>query len=169
VTVNDLYECYPDFDIDVPREQTLLEEHQLIVLQHPFYWYSTPAILKEWQDLVLEHGWAYGRDGKALEGKIMLTATTTGGREEAYERAGSNRYTLRQLLAPIEQTARLCGMEYLPPFVVYGTHQLTETSIDRHAADYRRVLEALRDDRIDLATARSLPRLNSDLDRLMGS
>ena len=58
VMVNDLYQRYPDFDIDVAREQQLLESHDVVVMQHPFYWYSTPAILKEWQDLVLEHGWA---------------------------------------------------------------------------------------------------------------
>ena len=37
-------------------------------------------------------------------------------------------------------------MEYLPPFVVYGTHQLTETAIAAYSADYRRALLALRDD-----------------------
>ncbi|MFZ5786262.1 MAG: NAD(P)H-dependent oxidoreductase, partial [Acidobacteriota bacterium] len=39
VTLRDLYEAYPDFDVDVPHEQSLLERHDLIVLQHPFYWY----------------------------------------------------------------------------------------------------------------------------------
>jgi len=29
VTVHDLYESYPDLDIDVPREQTLLAEHDV--------------------------------------------------------------------------------------------------------------------------------------------
>jgi len=37
VTVHDLYETYPDFDIDVPREQSLLVLHDIVVLQHPFY------------------------------------------------------------------------------------------------------------------------------------
>ncbi len=136
VTVNDLYEAYPDLDIDVDREQRLLEEHDVVVFQHPFYWYSTPAILKEWQDLVLEHGWAYGLDGHALEGKVLLTATTTGGSERAYRRGGSNHFSMRELLAPIEQTARLCGMEYLPPFVVHGTHTLGR---ERHRAPRRGV------------------------------
>ena len=72
VAVHDLYEAYPEFDIDVRREQELLAAHDVIVLQHPFYWYSAPAILKEWQDLVLEHGWAYGRNGTALRGKSCL-------------------------------------------------------------------------------------------------
>ena len=49
VTVNDLYEAYPDLDIDVPREQQLLSDHDVVVMQHPFYWYSTPSSLKEGQ------------------------------------------------------------------------------------------------------------------------
>ena len=53
VTFHDLYELYPDFDVDVPREQELLSAHDAIVLQHPFFWYSTPALVKEWEDLVL--------------------------------------------------------------------------------------------------------------------
>jgi putative NADPH-quinone reductase len=70
VTFHDLYEAYPDFDVDVAREQALLLEHDTIVLQHPFYWYSTPALIKQWEDLVLQHGWAYGHEGNALRGKL---------------------------------------------------------------------------------------------------
>jgi len=167
VTFHDLYEAYPELDIDVRREQELLIAHDLIVFQHPFYWYSTPAILKEWQDLVLEHGWAYGSEGTALSGKTLLTAMTAGGHETAYCREGHNRFTVRELLAPIEQTARLCGMDYLPPFVVYGTHALGPAEIDAHARDYRRTIEALRDDRLDLAAARTAARLNARLDAIL--
>jgi len=168
VTVNDLYEEYPDLNIDVAREQELLGTHDVVVFQHPFYWYSTPAILKEWQDLVLEHGWAYGHDGNALRGKILLSATTTGGGEEAYGAHGSNRFSVRQLLAPIEQTARLCGMDFLPPFVVHGTFRLTVPEIENHALDYRRLLEAVRDGRVRADSVAGLRRLNTDLDALLG-
>ena len=167
VTFHDLYEAYPELDIDVEREQQLLRAHQLVVMQHPFYWYSTPAILKEWMDLVLVHGWAYGRGGTALRGKRLLSVITTGGREEAYQEGGHNRFTVRQLLAPLEQTARLCGMEYLPPFVVHGTHGLEEREVLQHAEEYRAALAALRDGRVDLERARSLPSLNSDLKAIL--
>jgi glutathione-regulated potassium-efflux system ancillary protein KefG len=163
VTFNDLYQHYPDMDIDVAREQQLLVEHDVIVMQHPFYWYSTPALLKEWEDLVLQHGWAYGRDGTALEGKTVMTATSTGGSEKAYCRNGHNRYTMREFLAPIERTAMLCGMTYLPPFVVHGTHSLTAGEIARHVGDYRRVVEALRDGTLDAAAAASQTHLNANL------
>jgi glutathione-regulated potassium-efflux system ancillary protein KefG len=168
VTVHDLYEAYPDFDVDVPREQQLLVEHQLVVMQHPLFWYSTPALLKEWQDLVLEHGWAYGSEGDALRGKRLINAVTAGGSESTYCAQGHNRHTVRELLAPIERTAALCGMEYLPPFVVHGTHKLKGPDILRHAEDYARVLSALRDGRLDLRQAWDLPRINRDLDALIG-
>ena len=67
VTFHDLYELYPDFDVQVEQEQELLISHDMIILQHPFYWYSCPPLLKQWIDLVLEHGWAYGKEGEFAE------------------------------------------------------------------------------------------------------
>jgi glutathione-regulated potassium-efflux system ancillary protein KefG len=167
VTFRDLYELYPDFDIDVTAEQELVAGHDVIVMQHPFYWYSAPALIKEWEDLVLEHGWAYGSCGTALHGKALLTAITAGGSEEAYCRQGTNRYTIRELLAPIEQTAALCGMTYLPPFVVHGTHSLDDAEIAQHADDYRRVIEALREGTLDASAAADQARLNTNLDAVL--
>jgi len=167
VTFHDLYEAYPEFDIDVHREQSLLVEHDLIVLQHPFFWYSTPALLKEWQDLVLEHGWAYGTEGRMLQGKQALSVVTTGGREQAYDPEGLNRFTMRQFLAPIEQTFRLCGVEYLPPFVVHGSLGMTGEEIHSHADDYRRLLEALREERVDWEAVPEHQRLNWSLDDVL--
>ncbi len=162
VTFRDLYEEYPDFDIRVEQEQSLLLEHDIIVLQHPFYWYSSPAILKEYQDLVLQHGWAYGNGGEALTGKTVLQVITTGGRETAYQREGINRFTIRELLVPFEQTARLCGMDYLPPFVAHGSLAMTPEAALKHADDYRRVVEALRDDAVNRDPIREHDRINSE-------
>ncbi|HYF32033.1 MAG TPA: NAD(P)H-dependent oxidoreductase [Chitinophagaceae bacterium] len=148
VTIHDLYEHYPDFDIDVQEEQRLLLRHDIIIMQHPFYWYSTPAILKQWQDLVLEHAWAYGSKGKMLTGKKLLNAISCGGRLQAYQPDGLNRYTIRQLLSPIEQTARLCNMIYMPPFVIHGTHKLNDGDIELYSVQYEQLLIALRNDRI---------------------
>jgi glutathione-regulated potassium-efflux system ancillary protein KefG len=163
VTVHDLYEAYPDHQIDVPFEQQLLLDHQVIVLQHPFYWYSVPPLLKEWMDEVLQWGWAYGIGGDKLRGKTMLNAITTGGAEAGYAPGGFNRFTLRQLLAPVDQTAHLCGMTYLPPFAVHGTHRLDADRIRSAAREYRVVIEALRDDRVPLPIVGGLDRLNQDL------
>jgi glutathione-regulated potassium-efflux system ancillary protein KefG len=164
VTFRDLYELYPDFDVEIPLEQEVLERHDVLVLQHPFYWYSVPPLLKQWIDLVLEHGWAYGSEGKALVGKCVISAISTGGSRSAYQHGGHNRFTMRELLAPIEQTFVLCGMDYLPPFVVYGAHRMTAPTIESHARDYRRLLETLRDGSLDLVAVRHLPTLNQAFD-----
>jgi glutathione-regulated potassium-efflux system ancillary protein KefG len=145
VTFHDLYEAYPDFDVDVRGEQELLAAHDVLVLQHPFYWYSTPPLVKQWMDLVLEYGWAYGKEGKALVGKQLLSAISTGGGAASYGREGQNRFTLDEFLSPIEQTARLCGIEWLAPFVVHGTHALDATAVQHAAEAYRRVVLGLRD------------------------
>lgn len=172
LTFHDLYEAYPRLDIDVAREQALLVDHDVIAFQHPFYWYSTPPILKQWQDLVLEHGWAYGSEGDALEGKTFLPIISAGGGEQAYGSGGYNHFTVRQLLAPVEQTAELCGMEFLPPFVVFGTHRLDDRGIAREARRYRQLLEALvagAPDADALERLAGAVTLNGFVSRLMGA
>ena len=106
-------------------------------------------LLKEWIDLVLQHGFAYGRMGTALKNKQVLSVITTGGRREAYQTEGFNQYTMRQFLVPFERTVTLCNMVFLPPFVVHGSHLLTEDEMNSAALDYRKILISLRDDIFD--------------------
>lgn len=171
VTFHDLYEAYPDLAIDVKTEQELLLAHDVIVFQHPFYWYSAPAIFKEWNDLVLEYGFAYGPGGEKLENKAWLNVITTGGPEDAYNAEGYNRFTIRQLLAPMDQTAYLCGMHFLPPFSVHGTLDLHPIKdIPGYARAYARLLEGLRDSSLPLAEIAgwSTPRMNTEIEKLHG-
>ena len=153
--------------IDVRHEQGLCEAHDVIVFQHPFYWYSTPAIFKEWMDLVLEHDWAYGTRGHALAGKVFFQTLTAGGSLANYRHDGLNRFTIRELTTPLRATASLCQMEWLPPFAVLGVHQgLPEIERTRHAEEYRRTLIALRDGQLDMEKARRSVLLNLDLNAL---
>ncbi len=145
VTFHDLCERYPDCHINVYAEQKLLTQHDIVVFQHPVYGYSCPSILKEWLDLVLEWGFAYGENGTALRGKRLLSAITAGGPAEAYDRSGFNYFTVRELLAPFEQTARLCGMEYLTPHVLHAVQRMTQEEIATAASNYRQLITSLRD------------------------
>jgi len=163
ITFHDLYEAYPEFDIDVHKEQKLLEDHDIIVFHHPFYWYSTPAIIKEYLDLVLEHGWAYGSDGNALKGKWLMNITTTGGQEKAYCEIGSNRFTVRQLLAPMEQTACLCKMTFLPPFVIHGTFGISKEDVLEQKTKLFSLFDKLKNDELDIEEIASLHRINSNM------
>lgn len=146
VTVHDLYEEYPDFHIDVKFEKELLNTHDIIIWHHPFYWYSCPPLMKQWIDMVLEFNWAYGPEGKALHNKICLNAITTGGSKEVYCSEGYNSFTVAQFLRPFEQTANLCGMNYLPPFAVMGTHNLSDEKLERYKLNYGKLIDLLKSD-----------------------
>ncbi len=157
VTIRNLYKEYPDFKIDVKREQKLLVDSDLIVFQFPFYWYSSPALLKEWEDAVLEYGFAYGSTGKALHGKDFCVIVTIGGPEEAYTKEGWNKFPADELLRPFEQTANLCGMKFLNSFKLHGVPNIPgldigtvpgidvkklDEKIDNHAKAVREFLES---------------------------
>lgn len=150
----DLYADYPRFDIDADREQQRLLDHDVIVFQFPLYWYSTPSLLKEWQDLVLEHGFAYGAGGDALAGKSMQLVITAAGPADAYTPQGYQHHDLRTFLRPLEQTAALCKMNFLAPYVLYGSLKAPEDGqVAPHVDGYVHLLTGLRDETLGTAPA----------------
>jgi glutathione-regulated potassium-efflux system ancillary protein KefG len=140
--VRDLYDLYPDMTIDVLAEQVAMAVSDIVVLQFPLYWYSVPALLKEWLDLVWVPGWAYGKGGKVLVGKTLACAFSAGGSSETYSAQGANRFTIAELLRPWEQTAALCGMRWIPPFVIHNAGDLDAVMLAEESLRYRRWLEA---------------------------
>ena len=146
----DLYREYPRFNINIDKEQQRLVEHDVVLLQFPVFWYSGPSLLKEWIDLVLEYGFAYGASGNSLAGKKLLLAVTAGGPEHAYSAEGYQNHSLRTFLTPFQQTAALCKMEFTPPYVLYNSLQTEDTvRIEKHADGFARLIEAVRDDQLD--------------------
>lgn len=137
LTVNDLYETYPHFFIDVEREKNLLLQHDLIVYQHPFYWYNKPALLRQWEDDVLQLGFAYGPGGDKLKGKQFLLSITAGGPMEAYAPSGYNNFPIEALLAPTIQTAALCGWQWLPHIVLHSSASVPTDRLNAHAEHVR--------------------------------
>ncbi|KHK51859.1 NAD(P)H dehydrogenase [Ralstonia sp. A12] len=141
VAMHDLYWHYPDFDIDVRIEQEAVEAAELIVFQFPVQWYATPSLLKEWLDVVLEMGWAYGPGGTALRGKHLMVLATTGGRAHSYSPAGTHGYTFDMFLLPLQRTAALCGMQWQPPHVLHDADDASPETIDAHVAEVRAALQ----------------------------
>lgn len=146
VTRIDLYARYPRHDIDIAAEQAQLLAHEVIVLQFPLFWYSCPGLLKDWIDLTLEYGFAYGEGGDRLRGKVLQLAVTTGGTAQAYSPGGHNHHELRTFLTPFEQTARLSGMRFAAPYVLHAALRADPAA---HAAGFARLLAAWADGRVD--------------------
>jgi glutathione-regulated potassium-efflux system ancillary protein KefF len=148
VEVRSLYDLYPDYDIDIADEQAALTRAKLVVWMHPMYWYSVPALLKHWFDAVLARGWAYpdrdGNGGTALQGKSCMWVTTTGGTPDAFSASGRHQRPFDAFVAPIEQTAHFCGMQWLPPLVLHGAHTIDETGLQQQADELVARLNAWR-------------------------
>ncbi len=136
-----LYDLYPAFDIDVKAEQTALVQAKALIWQHPIYWYTVPGLLKHWFDKVLVRGFAYGEGGTALQGKRCLWVPTTGGPEGSYAEGMMHARPFADYVPVVEQTAKFCGMHWERPFVVHGSHQVTQTQLERIAVDYRERVE----------------------------
>ncbi len=160
ITFHDLYEKYPTFNIDIEYEKKLLLEHKIIVCQFPFYWYSAPAMLKQWIEMVLEYGWAYGENGNALKDKAILCAITTGGPRAAYKEGKRHNYSIADFLRPYEQTAKICQMIFLPPFMVQGTHKLTNDDLEVYAEQYDVLLQKLLEGNLNYEQLQSLEVIN---------
>jgi glutathione-regulated potassium-efflux system ancillary protein KefF len=143
VAIRSLYDLYPTFDIDVSSEQAALSRAEVVVLQHPMYWYSVPSLLKHWFDKVLARGFAYGQGGKALWGKSCFWVVTTGGDERAFSAQGMHGRPFREFLPVVEQTALFCGMSWEEPLVVYGAHRMAPHELELAARDYRDRLASL--------------------------
>lgn len=149
VAVQDLYELYPDFDIDAEHERSLLGAAHLVVFLHPIRWYGVPSILKEWMDVVLRPGWAYGDgpDGAthALRGKGFWLVTSTGSGLDAFQPGGLHGHPFDAFLLPIRQVASLCGMDWLAPLVLHGSADASEAAIGAHVHEFTRRLAGYAD------------------------
>ena len=143
IVLDDLYEAYPDFLVDVRVEQRRLVAHDVIVLQFPLYWYSTPALLKEWIDAVWLHGFAYGKGGTAMTGKTLFVACSAGSPTGDYRHEGSHYYSVLEFLRPLERTAALCHMAWEEPFIMHQSRLRDDDSLAAEVSRYRERLITL--------------------------
>lgn len=105
--------------LDVQKEQELLTEYERIIFQFPIHWFSAPAMLKAYQDMVFSYGFAFGQSGDKLVDKEFKVVLTIGSTQEAYQAGGWNDKTINEILSPLQTTARFCGMIYTPVFSIY--------------------------------------------------
>ncbi len=91
-------------------------------------------------DQVLTYGFAYGQDGTALRGKSLRLVTSTGGPAASYRAEGHNRFTMPELLHPLEATAHLCGLELRELLVLHGARVMADVELEEYAGRYRRLL-----------------------------
>ncbi|MHA8110232.1 NAD(P)H-dependent oxidoreductase [Lactobacillaceae bacterium Melli_B4] len=128
---------YPDFQIDVDTEQRELMQADRIIFQFPLYWYSSPALLKKWEDDVLTRNFTYQDQDGVLAGKQLGIVVTLGTALKNYTAGGSEGFTISELTKPFQAVAKQAGMEFLPPFVVDQFSYMTPEQKARLLTDYQ--------------------------------
>jgi putative NADPH-quinone reductase/ketosteroid isomerase-like protein len=155
VVVRDIFQLYPDYNIDTKAEQEALLQAETVIFQYPFWWYNMPAILKQWFDIVFDFNFAYGPEGDKLKGKNFMLSFTIGGPADAYTPLGYNHFRIEDFTKPMEQTAYLAQMNWLKPvyqhsmvFIpgVYNTQEAVEQGADEHAQRVIEILNELNND-----------------------
>lgn len=137
-TVHQLYENYPDEIIDIKKEQELIEAYDKIIFQFPFYWFSSPSLLKKWLDEVLLYGWAYGsKSGFKVGGKKIALAISAGVDDEDFNASGKYRHTIKEFTIPFELSFEYIKADYQKPFVYYGMeHNPSPEWIEKSVPQY---------------------------------
>ena len=138
--VRDMYALYPDFKIDVPKESQILENTDRIVFQFPVYWYSSPALVKQYEDDVFTGNWAYN-GGKALLDHEWLLAVTPGADKDAYAKDGRVHYTMPSLLRPYQATSILIKTKFMTPFISYNASNMSDAELAQRAQAYVEYLQ----------------------------
>ncbi len=140
--VAELYALYPNRRINAAVERDRLLRATRLVFQFPLQWYSTPSLLKEWEDAVLTPLFYFEPETAAsTAGLPLLAATTTGGPLASY-RPGGTATTIDELFAPLRATARKCGWEWQMPFTVHDVRNLGDAALARAGKEYRAALLA---------------------------
>ncbi len=145
IIIHDLHGTYPSLELDVKREQELIESVDKVILQFPFYWFNCPPFLKKWIDDVLAYGWAFGKNsGYKIAGKKFALAITAGIKEEDYRKTGRYNYTLEELTRPFETSFKYVKADYRPLYAFYGEeYNPTEEAIEVNAKGYIDFIEQL--------------------------
>ena len=120
VEIRKLCELYPDYKFDIKAEQAALEKADVIIFQYPMHWYGLPGLFKLYIDKVMEHGWAYGSQGTALEGKALIASLTMGAPDSAYSAGGVMGHTVEEFSYQIKNFAAMCKLDFKKLFSIGG-------------------------------------------------
>lgn len=119
IAIRNLNSLYPNGKINASEEISALKKADKIIFQFPLFWFSTPSIMKEWQDEVLTNI-MYGADSGLFKGKKFQIITTIGGAKSSYD--GHHGYGIKTLLSPIESAFSYSRCEVLEPFCIFSAN-----------------------------------------------
>lgn len=135
---------------DIQAELNKLLWCDLLILNFPLFWCSTPAIMKGWIDRVLVSGKVYG--GKrfysqgGLKGKRALVSLALGGQEHMFAADGVHGPMKDMLKHLLQGTLAYTGMDVLPPFIGWHIPYITQDARRTYLESWRTRLQSLEEE-----------------------
>ncbi|UQS81636.1 NAD(P)H-dependent oxidoreductase [Bombilactobacillus folatiphilus] len=117
-------------------ERQLLRQAQRIIFQFPLYWYSEPAVLKQWEERYLSTQFVESELGKKELGLVV----STGLPRTAFRSGAKAHFGLDQLLVSFQGLARQAQMTWLPIFSIYQFAYMSEQERQLLLMRYQRYL-----------------------------
>lgn len=136
ITIHNIAEIYPDGNINIEKEQKLLESADKIIFQYPINWFNMPSIMKIWWDKVFIPGWT-NLNGTALKNKKMGIVVTAGIPENNLKELG---YTTKDIIKPLELTIKYIGANYIGDVTVIGTSHLSNDNLNKNIIKYQNLI-----------------------------
>lgn len=150
---------------DIKSELDKLLWCDLLVLNFPIFWFSTPAILKGWIDRVFVSGTIYGGrrfyDRGGLRGKRAIVSVTLGGQEHMFRTEGVHGPLQSMLKHLLQGTLAYAGFEVYRPFVGWHVPYISSQARADILDDWRRRIRSLNEE-----AALIMPSLNDFDDAL---
>jgi glutathione-regulated potassium-efflux system ancillary protein KefF len=127
--VRDIFQRYPDYQIDVAAEQQALLRHETVILQYPMFWFNMPAILKLWFDEVFSYQFAYGSQGDKLKNKKVLLSMTVGQAEKNLINEHEN--LIESFLKSVHHSIQYSQMNLSGTFLLFDVSPLSGHSVSK--------------------------------------
>lgn len=129
-----------NYEFDVDKEQKRLIKYDRILFQFPMYWYSSPALLKKYEDDIFTRSFTYANEDGKLKGKELGIITTLGEPLKNYTVGGSEGFSINEILKPYQALAFKSGMKFIKPFMVDQFAYMTDDEKGKLLVDYRNYL-----------------------------
>lgn len=133
----------------VQEEIVKWQQADYILYQFPIYWFSTPAILKKYIDVVYAfkefyefNDGPYGSGGLMKDKQVMLS-TTWGIDEKTFGSEFFDGASRDEVLLPIRKTQTYCGIREMKHFSCHGIDRKADydTDTQRYIKHLRSVFE----------------------------
>lgn len=138
----DLYEDYPDFHIAAFRERKRLKNYDRIIFHFPLIWFGMPPLLRLWIDEVFDRRWLKQEEENPLEGKEVFILVTTGGKEKSFQKEGTYKYTIDELISGLIVSLKVFGAHLKEMMVVYEMEKLTKKEIIEQKQKFVKLLRS---------------------------